>query len=150
MKLPFFVTHQNCRTLSIGLLIVILSACIRPYQPDLQQGNILNNSEIREIRHGMSKQEVLYILGTPLVADPFVQDRWDYYYSMKDGQTLQTQQRLITAIFEDGKLVSLSGDAELTKVQGLELSPEDKHTGGTVITKPTQKPKGVLTRMLNR
>ena len=52
-----------------------LSACIRPYQPDIQQGNILNNSDLSTIRQGMSKQEVLFILGTPMVIDPFNESR---------------------------------------------------------------------------
>ena len=131
-------------------IALVCSSCIRPYQPDLQQGNILNNSELRELRVGMSKQEVLYILGTPLVADPFNQDRWDYYYSKTKGKSKKTTQRLITALFIDGKLVELRGDAELNAVKNIELSPEDKHTGGTVITKPTQKPKGIFNRIFNR
>ena len=82
-----------------------LSACIRPYQPSIQQGNIINNSDLREIRYGMSKAEVLFILGTPMVIDPFNEQRWDYFYSKLDQRKKQTDQRLITAQFEGDKLV---------------------------------------------
>lgn len=125
----------------------VLSACIKPYQPDIQQGNIINNSDLREIRAGMSKQEVLFILGTPMVIDPFNEQRWDYYYSNRDQRRRETDQRLITAIFDEDKLMGLSGDVDLANVQLLEPSTEDKQHGGTVITKPTQREKGLLNRL---
>lgn len=126
---------------------VMLSACIKPYRPDIQQGNIINNSNLREIRFGMSKQEVLFILGTPMVIDPFNEQRWDYFYSNRDQYKSQTTQRLITALFDGDSLVKLEGDVDLSNVQNLEPSTEDKQHGGTVITKPTQREKGLLNRL---
>ena len=139
MKIKSLVTIALCSTM--------LTACIKPYQPDIQQGNIINNSDLREIRYGMSKQEVLFILGTPMVIDPFNEHRWDYYYSNRDQKKRETSQRLITAIFDGDKLVKLQGDVDLANVQLLEPSTEDKQHGGTVITKPTQKEKGLLNRL---
>lgn len=133
--------------LTIALLATTLSACIRPYQPDIQQGNIINNSDLREVRYGMSKQEVLFILGTPMVIDPFNEQRWDYFYSKRDQAKRETSQRLITALFDGNKLVKLEGDVDLANVQLLEPSTEDKQHGGTIITEPTQKEKGLLNRL---
>jgi len=133
--------------LSLALCATLLSACIKPYRPDIQQGNIINNSDLREIRAGMSKQEVLFILGTPMVIDPFNEQRWDYFYSKRNQRKSETDQRLITAIFDGNTLVQLSGDVDLTNVQLLEPSTEDKQHGGTVITKPTQREKGLLNRL---
>lgn len=133
--------------LLLALCTTLLSACIKPYRPDIQQGNIINNSDLREIRPGMSKQEVLFILGTPMVIDPFNEQRWDYFYSNRDQRKRETDQRLITAIFDGDSLVKLSGDATLTNVQLLEPSTEDKQHGGTIITKPTQREKGLLNRL---
>ena len=124
-----------------------LSACIRPFQPDVQQGNIINNSDLRELRYGMNKQEILFILGTPMVIDPFNEQRWDYFYSNKNQRKKQTDQRLITAIFDGDKLVELSGDVDLSNVQNLEPSTEDRQHGGTVITEPTHREKGLLNRL---
>lgn len=138
---------KNISLLAVLLFSVSLSACIRPYQPDIQQGNILNNSDLKEIRYGMSKQEVLFILGTPMVIDPFNESRWDYYYSNTDQRKKEVTTRLITAKFDGDKLVELQGDVDLSNVQSLEPSTEDKQHGGTVITKPTQKEKGFLNRM---
>jgi len=134
---------------SIALIAcsLALSACIKPYQPDVQQGNIINNSDLREIRYGMSKQEILFILGTPMVIDPFNEQRWDYFYSNRNPRKKQTDQRLITAVFDGDKLVQLKGDVDLSNVQNLEPSTEDRQHGGTVITKPTQKEKGLFNRL---
>ncbi len=126
---------------------LLLSACIKPFQPDIQQGNIINNSDLKEIRFGMSKQEVLFILGTPMVIDPFNEQRWDYFYSRRDQQRRETEQRLITVVFKDDKVVELKGDVELANIQTLEPSTEDRHHGGTVITKPTQREKGLFNRL---
>lgn len=95
----------------------------------------------------MSKQEVLFILGTPMVIDPFNEQRWDYFYSKKDQRKSQTSTRLVTAIFDGDSLIELRGDVDLSNNQTLEPSTEDKQHGGTVITKPTQREKGWLTRM---
>lgn len=139
---------MNTKLLLLLLLCAaLLSACIKPYQPDVQQGNIINNSDLRELRYGMSKQEILYILGTPMVIDPFNEQRWDYFYSNRDQRKRETDQRLITAIFDGDKLVKLQGDVDLAKVQNLEPSTEDKQHGGTVITEPTQREKGLLNRL---
>jgi len=126
---------------------LVLTACIKPFQPSVQQGNIINNSDLREIRYGMSKQEVLFILGTPMVIDPFNEQRWDYFYSIRNPRKNQTDQRLITAVFNEDKLIELRGDVDLSNVQNLEPSTEDRQHGGTVITKPTQKQKGLFNRL---
>ena len=134
-------------TLIVCSSVLLTSGCIRPYQPDIQQGNILNNSNLKEIRYGMSKQEVLFILGTPMVIDPFNESRWDYYYSKIDQRKKQTSTRLVTALFNGDQLVALQGDVDLSNVQTLEASTEDKQHGGSVITKPTQREKGLLNRL---
>lgn len=140
----------NSRSLRITiplLALMLLSGCIRPYQPDVQQGNILNNSDLGELRYGMTKQEVLFILGTPMVIDPFNESRWDYYYSRLDHQKRETKKRLVTAEFDGDTLVKLSGDVDLSNVQNLEPSIEDMQHGGTVITEPTWKEKGIFNRI---
>ncbi|MCL4170063.1 UNVERIFIED_CONTAM: hypothetical protein GTU68_051346, partial [Idotea baltica] len=72
----------------------------------------------------MSKQEVLFILGTPMIIDPFNESRWDYYYSRKNQRSQETTTRLITAIFDGDNLIDLQGDAGLATVASLEPSTE--------------------------
>lgn len=136
-------------TALLALFTLFLTGCIRPYQPDIQQGNILNNSDLKEIRYGMSKQEVLFILGTPMVIDPFNESRWDYFYSKTDQRKKETEKRLVTVIFNGDSLAELRGDVDLSKLGTLEPSIEDMQHGGTVITEPTRKEKGFLSRMFS-
>jgi len=131
-------------TIVVALSLFGLTACIKPFQPPIQQGNIINNSSLKEIRYGMSKEEVSYILGTPMVIDPFNQERWDYFYSNKNRNNNETTKRLVTAMFENNKLVELKGDVDLSNINSLEPSKEDRHNGGTIITEPTRKQKGIL------
>jgi len=136
---------MNSKTnLVLAACLFGLTACIKPYQAPVQQGNIINNNDLKEIRYGMSKEEVLYILGTPMVTDPFNTERWDYFYSQKDRNKNQTTSRSVTAMFENDKLVELKGDVDLSNIESLEPSREDRHNGGTIITEPTQKEKGIL------
>jgi len=142
---------NNFKLLQLPIVLafsaLILSACIRPYQPDIQQGNILNNSNLMELNYGMSKQEVLFILGTPMITDPFNKSRWDYYYSKLDQRKQHTETRLVTAMFEGDKLINLEGDVDLPNIQALEPSIEDQQHGGSIITEPTHKPKGLFNRI---
>ena len=127
-----------------------LTACIKPFQPSIQQGNIINNSSLQEIQAGMSKQEILYILGSPMLTDPFNSDRWDYFYSRKDRNKNETTTRIVTVIFEGDQLKELIGDVDLSNVATLDPSREDRHNGGTVITEPTQKEKGILSKWFSK
>jgi len=132
--------------LILALCTLGLTACssVKPFQTSVQQGNIINNSDLKEIRYGMSKEEVLYILGTPMINDPFNEERWDYFYSRKDRNKNETTTRIVTAMFEGDTLRELKGDVDLSNVESLEPSREDRHNGGTVVTEPTQKQKGLL------
>lgn len=79
------------------------------YKTPVQQGNILAQKDIDEIKPGMSKQQVAIILGTPSIADPFDQDRWDYISTSKLKGKMQPVKKF-TVFFEDGKLVRTEGN----------------------------------------
>ena len=77
---------------------------------DIQQGNIITQEMVDQLKPGMSKSQVLFVMGTPLIADSFHQNRWDYLYSIKkaDGEELREQ---ITILFDgQEKLAGLKGD----------------------------------------
>lgn len=80
-----------------------------PYKIDIQQGNALDQERLDKLKPGMTPAQVRFILGTPLVEDPFHPERWDYVYrNMKAGKL--TGQRRITVIFESEKLKRIEGD----------------------------------------
>lgn len=79
------------------------------YKIDVQQGNVVTQDMVDQLRPGMTQRQVRFIMGTPLLQDTFHPDRWDYLYSMKSGRQDREQER-ISLNFEDNKLVGLSGD----------------------------------------
>ncbi len=95
--------------LALILLIGSQTACGLIYKTDVQQGNVLDADDIERVELGMSKRQVLLLLGSPSVSDPFHQDRWDYVstYSPRGGdQTL----RKLRLNFDRDELVSITGD----------------------------------------
>jgi outer membrane protein assembly factor BamE len=68
---------------------------------------------VDQLRPGMTKRQVIFVMGTPLVRDPYHQDRWDYVYNFQPGGGERGQERL-SVLFENDQLVSLSGDFEPT------------------------------------
>jgi outer membrane protein assembly factor BamE len=76
---------------------------------EIQQGNYVSQDMVSQLRIGMSKEQVRYVLGTPLVADIFHGDRWDYVY-YRESRRGPREGRKIAVLFENGKLVRVVGD----------------------------------------
>jgi outer membrane protein assembly factor BamE len=82
---------------------------LAPYKMEIQQGNVVTQEMIARLQPGMTRSQVRFTLGTPLVVDPFRGDRWDYVYLyMKQG--IVTEQRRIVVVFKDDKLARIDGD----------------------------------------
>ena len=79
------------------------------YRIDIQQGNVVEQFAINKLTPGMDKEKVHFVLGTPLLVDPFHTDRWDYLYSFESGKGERVQ-RHITLFFKDNKLTHIEGD----------------------------------------
>lgn len=92
------------------VLSVLLAGCSF-YTPDIQQGNLLDEKEITKLTTGMTKRQVMQIMGTTLLNDPFHKDRWDYIHTHKSQHSDLRRQRL-TLYFENGLLVRID-DSEL-------------------------------------
>ena len=115
------------RTLKSWLAIasfVLLSSCNNigsmdfpgVYKISIPQGNIITQEMVDQLRPGMTKRQVIFVMGTPLVRDPYHQDRWDYVYNFQPGGGERGQERL-SVLFENDQLVSLSGDFEPTPAE---------------------------------
>lgn len=101
----------------ILVFLMLLAGCgdlpflptVTPYKIDIQQGNMVTQDMVEKLQPGMSRAQVRFMLGTPLVADPFHPDRWDYVYHYKKGGQA-TEQRRLVVIFKDDKFVRVEGD----------------------------------------
>lgn len=95
----------------------LLSACssssvvrvLKPYRIDVRQGNYVSQEMLAQLTPGMTKDQVKFIMGSPLLVDVFHADRWDYYYRYSVGYK-KPQERRVTLFFKDDKLVRLAGD----------------------------------------
>jgi outer membrane protein assembly factor BamE len=91
-----------------------LGACappelVKPYRIEIQQGNYVSQEMVAQLRPGMSKEQVRFVLGTPLVTDIFHADRWDYVY-YRELPYGKREKRALSVHFENGKLVRVAGD----------------------------------------
>lgn len=94
---------------SVGLPL----ADFKPYRIEIQQGNFLSQEMVSKLKLGMSKDQVRFVLGTPLIADSFHADRWDYVFRRQRVNSNELEQRKIAVFFEDGKLRRVDGDVTL-------------------------------------
>ncbi|MDF9776738.1 outer membrane protein assembly factor BamE [Pseudomonas baetica] len=94
----------------VGLLA--LAGCSFPgvYKIDIQQGNVVTQDMIDQLRPGMTRKQVRFIMGNPLLTDTFHADRWDYLYSLQPGGGERQQERISVIFNPNDQLVSLSGD----------------------------------------
>ncbi|MGI5309125.1 outer membrane protein assembly factor BamE [Rheinheimera sp. WS51] len=90
-----------------------LSACSSwVYRIDIPQGNFLEQKDINKLRVQMTKEQVLYVLGSPVASNPFDNDTWHYYYALKSGTDRQDFKKQLIVTFSDNKLLDISGDYE--------------------------------------
>ena len=98
-------------------LASLLGACslkgvtewVDPYRIDIRQGNFVDQEMVSQLRKGMTREQVRYVLGTPLVVDTFRPDRWDYVYLFSPGRG-EAERRLLSVFFERDQLVRVEGD----------------------------------------
>ena len=119
---------QICSALPIAAVLAALSAAlsgcsatalsdfVKPYRIDVRQGNYVSQDMVAQLKPGMTREQVRFVLGTPLVADVFHSDRWDYVYRFRPGKGEQQERRLVV-IFEDGRLARLEGDVRAEEAQ---------------------------------
>ena len=104
------------RALVFILSLSLLSGCL--YRQDVQQGNEITREMVAQVTPGMSKREVIKVLGFPLINDPFNRDRWDYFYSLKAGKTQKTSKESATLIFDGDSLKSIDSTVSEQVEQG--------------------------------
>ena len=96
---------------SIVLAALALTACV--YRIDIQQGNLLDDEDIVQIEVGMTRSQVQFLLGTPMVADSFHRNRWDYAYYFRRGRSPDLIQRWVVVHFENDRVTRIDRDLAL-------------------------------------
>ena len=134
-----------------------LGKVLKPYRPDMVQGNFISKEQLERLKLGMDREEVKVVLGTPLITSLMHPNRWDYVFAFKRGDTQLVEQRQVTLMFEKDLLKKITADdlpteyeliAEIDgikssrRVQRKAVAPEleSQHPAPTVqtIPNPTQ------------
>ena len=94
----------------VTLLATATAGCGILYKQPIYQGNLLEKTQVDQLQAGMSKQQVDALIGSPSIADPFHQDRWDYTATERTDRRGSTQVKNMTLWFENGALAKWEGE----------------------------------------
>ncbi len=107
---------HTLRLITLLSALVLLSACSTlavdvhfVYKIDIDQGNVIDQNMVNQLRPDMTKRQVIYVLGSPLLTDPFSSNRWDYIYSVQPGGEDRLQDR-IALFFAGDNLIHVEGN----------------------------------------
>lgn len=95
----------------ITCLVALGSACV--YEVDVQQGNKLEAHDIESVKVGMTRNQVRFLLGTPVVTDVFHDDRWDYVYYFRAGRSNKPERRWLIVWFDGNVVREIDKDVEV-------------------------------------
>lgn len=153
----------SSRFFVVVLAALLLGACsnvpriVTEYRIDVQQGNVLTQEAVSQLRPGLTRDQVRYVLGTPMLVDMFHADRWDYVYTLQKGSTREIERRRFTVFFDaDGKLYKVAGDVVADQNGGSEAVPDEKSRvidlGSISADTPAPAPeeKGFFGRMMEK
>jgi len=102
---------------------------VKPFKMEVQQGNVVTSKMLLQLRPGMTRTQVRYIMGTPLIVDSFRDNRWDYFYELRKQGAVVEKRRVILD-FDKDSLVSVRGDvipsAENPDIKTIAEAPQKK------------------------
>jgi len=126
--------------------LLIIIACIATLVPagcarfhivhriDIQQGNVVNREKVNQLKLGMNRNQVQFIMGSPMVVDVFHENRWDYIYYLKPGYGDPEEDR-VSVFFENDALARIGGTLQPSETPGT----DDKAAAQTTLVVPPQE-----------
>ena len=107
-------SFRNSIALAVAMAILLVSSgCV--YRANISQGNIVEEEDLDQVEVGMTRNQVRFLLGTPMIDDPFHQNRWDYVYYVKIGRNDATAKRWVTILFEDDAVSEIQRNRDLAE-----------------------------------
>ncbi len=103
--------------------VVLLSGCV--YRQTIQQGNYLDPEAVKQLQLGMTRSQVRFLLGTPMLPDAFDKDRWDYVYYLQIGRAARAEQWRLTVWFDEDKVNKID-NAGVPETKDLTAGAEGK------------------------
>jgi outer membrane protein assembly factor BamE len=98
----------------LGLCLILITTACAMHRVEIQQGNVITPEMLAQLKPGMTRQQVQFVMGTAAIMDPFHQNRWDYVYILKQGREKE-EHRHVTLYFDGDQLLRVE-DEENTAV----------------------------------
>ena len=103
--------RKSLPILFLCFALAVSGGCV--YRANIAQGNLIKQEDLDQAEVGMTRNQIRFLLGTPMIDDPFHRDRWDYVYYLKLGREDATYKRWVSVFFTDGKVSEIRKDQEL-------------------------------------
>jgi len=99
---PIYGARTLALLMSLAATSAVTTGCV--YRMNIQQGNFLEARTVNQLQPGMTRSQVRYLLGTPMVPDAFDKERWDYLYYFKKGRLRKPEERHLIVYFKEDKV----------------------------------------------
>lgn len=125
-------------TRALVVAVCLLQAgCV--YRMVVQQGNFLDARQVTQVKEGMTRAQVRFLLGTPMLPDAFDQDRWDYLYTLQLGRLDKTVRQRLTVFFTDDRVSRIENVGAPTEMPTTETTPATTSATDTLATPAPSK-----------
>lgn len=131
-------------TILLAISALFASGCV--YKMNIQQGNYLVPNSVSQLKEGMTRSQVRFLLGTPMVPDAFDENRWDYYYFFSSQKIKAPLKRRLTVYFADDKVARYENQgvptqADLDQLErdlrkAIAVTKQDKSKAGAAAATP--------------
>jgi len=98
----------------ISLFVAFAASAGCVYRTNISQGNLIKQDDLDQAEVGMTRNQIRFLLGTPMIDDPFHVNRWDYVYYIKIGRRDATAKRWVSIVFVDDRVSEIRRDQELS------------------------------------
>src|SRR6185295_1845237 len=133
------------RTILLASSALLASGCV--YRMSIQQGNYLVTDSVSQLKEGMTRSQVRFLLGTPMVPDAFDNDRWDYYYFFNSRHIKQPLKRRLTVYFQDEKVQRYENQGVPTQA---DLEQVERDLKRAVAEQKSHEKRGFFKRVFSR
>ncbi|MDV6318614.1 outer membrane protein assembly factor BamE [Chromohalobacter sp. HP20-39] len=102
------------KTVTFSVALALVSGCsyVGVYKRDLAQGNLITQDMVSQLETGMTKEQVRYVMGSPLLKGPFNEDRWDYVFYLDEAYD-DVEQKRVTLTFQNDKLADIEREGDI-------------------------------------
>jgi outer membrane protein assembly factor BamE len=122
------------------VFLLCVAGCVTTYRTEIQQGNVLTQEMLEKLKPGMTKSQVRFVLGTPLINDPFHPDRWDYVYMYRKNLHAPAETRNLSVVFQGDAMLRVDGDIAGAAPPPINTPPGPAAPSATNRDKPSDLP----------